>query len=159
MYIVIFHYDIPPLSYWLQLTDRNFILQGRFIKSFKDSSLKLYRTPGLTRGFLYTRRPCVICHTAFCSSYGSVMSISPDLGVRPGSRAIHGSTLPASRGYQPRFGACQARTCRTRPDCSGGPSPHLSRQIVGLAEFSQALGPHGDIPCYLRCLLLSSHQP
>lgn len=54
------------------------------------------------------------------------MSISPDLGVRPGSRAIHGSTLPASRGYQPRFGACQARTCRTRPDCSGGPSPHLS---------------------------------
>ena len=57
MYIVIFHYDIPPLSYWLQLTDRNFILQGRFIKSFKDSSLKLYRTPGLTRGFLYTKRP------------------------------------------------------------------------------------------------------
>ena len=56
MYIVIFHYDIPPLSYWLQLTDRNFILQGRFIKSFKDSSLKLYRTPGLTRGFLYTKR-------------------------------------------------------------------------------------------------------
>ncbi len=55
MYIVIFHYDIPPLSYWLQLTDRNFILQGRFIKSFKDSSLKLYRTPGLTRGFLYTK--------------------------------------------------------------------------------------------------------
>ena len=56
MYIVIFHYDIPPLSYWLQLTDRNFILQGRFIKSFKDSSLKLYRTPGLTRGFLYTKK-------------------------------------------------------------------------------------------------------
>ena len=56
MYIVIFHYDIPPLSYWLQLTDRNFILQGRFIKSFKDSSLKLYRAPGLTRGFLYTKR-------------------------------------------------------------------------------------------------------
>ena len=58
MYIVIFHYDIPPLSYWLQLTDRNFILQGRFIKSFKDSSLKLYRTPGLTRGFLYTKKQC-----------------------------------------------------------------------------------------------------
>ena len=56
MYIVIFHYDIPPLSYWLQLTDRNFILQGRFIKSFRLIA-KALSNPWSNQGFsIYKKR-------------------------------------------------------------------------------------------------------